>query len=233
MTSDLNKPIPLNQPITGWKEVIIEENNEPLVALSGFAPQHITVYPQYFKQQIEGALSVCYCRKSVANQLLEAAQKLPDGYKLVVWDAYRPLSVQAQLYEKIVRSLKEQNSQITQNEIEGYISVPSDDKSKPSPHSTGGSIDLTICDDKGVELDMGTDFDSFSEKAYTSFYEEDSETSEEILTNRRLLYNVMITAGFTNLPTEWWHFDYGNQLWAKQKNTTAFYSIIEQLTWMK
>ncbi len=83
-------------------------------------------------------------------------------------------------------------------------------------------------------LAMGTDFDEFSERARTRFYEErwkagDQTISEEHLCakNRRILYNAMIKAGFTNYPDEWWHFDYGNQFWGKITGCNAIYGPTE------
>ena len=82
-----------------------------------------------------------------------------------------------------------------------------------SPHLTGGSVDITLFDvATGEWLDMGADFDEPTERSYTHFYEDQPE--HMACTNRRLLYSVMTAAGFSNLPTEWWHFDYGNPLWA-------------------
>jgi len=67
---------------------------------------------------------------------------------------------------------------------------------------------------------MGTIFDDFSDRAATNYFEgmvtektHDNGTSIP-LHNRRLLYSIMTSVGFTNYFAEWWHFDYGNQFWA-------------------
>ena len=72
---------------------------------------------------------------------------------------------------------------------------------------------------------MGTEFDNFSNKAWTNHYEEYTQ-NDEIRDNRRLLYWTMINAGFTNLPSEWWHYDYGTKFWAYFNNTNALYEGI-------
>ncbi|CAK2155539.1 hypothetical protein VCRA2116O234_510012 [Vibrio crassostreae] len=59
---------------------------------------------------------------------------------------------------------------------------------------------------------MGTQFDENSLRSWSCALEHSSEAKQA--NNRRLLYNAMIGAGFTNLPSEWWHYDYGNQMWA-------------------
>ena len=65
---------------------------------------------------------------------------------------------------------------------------------------------VTIVDNFGNEINMGTEFDCFKDTANTNYYELNN-INDEIRNNRRLLYNAMLQAGFTNLPTEWWHFE--------------------------
>ena len=82
-----------------------------------------------------------------------------------------------------------------------------------SPHLTGGSVDITLYDlNTGATLDMGSDFDEPSERSHTDYYE--NKPSHPAHERRRLLHHVMTEVGFSNLPTEWWHFDFGNPLWA-------------------
>ena len=122
------------------------------------------------------------------------------------------------------------NDEDLNNNIEKYVSIPSQDSSHPSPHLTGGAIDLTIIDNNKLELEMGTAFDSFEDKSKTTFFEQLTKPSfQELiyLKNRRILFNLLSFVGFTNYPYEWWHYDYGNQYWAIQRNKqTAFYNKI-------
>ena len=88
------------------------------------------------------------------------------------------------------------------------------------PHNSGGAIDLTIEKD-GELLDMGTKFDDISKYIDTDFFEKDCDGEmsaskwQEIRSNRRLLYKVMIEQGFTNHPNEWWHYNLGNCPWSE------------------
>ena len=98
---------------------------------------------------------------------------------------------------------------------------------RPAVHSTGGAVDLTIVGPDGETLEMGTGFDEFNDATWTYAFEPDSGTglvNDEARDNRRLLYNVMTEVGFTNLPSEWWHFDYGDGMWAQLKNGNAIYA---------
>jgi len=91
------------------------------------------------------------------------------------------------------------------------VALPSTNLLKPSPHNTGGSVDLTIIDSVGRLLNMGTPFDEASIRAQTTYFDDPLNV---IRKNRQLLYNIMTRHGFTNYSEEWWHYDYGNQNWA-------------------
>lgn len=227
---NLNTPIPTGRSVEGWKNVAIEENGEPLVLLNSYAPDRISVEPQYHLQNIPNAISDCYCREGVASRLLHAAKAMPNGYKFLIWDAWRPVEVQHELFEFYKNDLQKRTGltgDALQTETQKYVSLPSIDELRPSPHLTGGAVDLTITASDGSLLNMGTIFDYFGNEAQTDYFETKSNNSKkdlEIRRNRRFLYNLLIAAGFTNYPHEWWHFDYGNQFWAVQGNRMAIYN---------
>jgi D-alanyl-D-alanine dipeptidase len=232
MSINLNKAIPSSRSVDGWKNVKIHECYDAMTMLDNYSLEFIKVYPQYYLQKIPYAVENCYCRKEVANLLLKAAENLPNGYKFLIWDAWRPTKVQNALFEKYKDDIKDKTD-LTGVEldeaVQKYVSLPSTDKLKPSPHLTGASIDLTIIDKNGNELDMGTGFDYFGSEAQTDFYEiKSSIFGKEVIIkqNRRLLYNILTNAGFTNYPYEWWHYDYGNQFWGVLTNKEAIYNKI-------
>jgi len=80
------------------------------------------------------------------------------------------------------------------------------------------------------ELNMGTQFDHFGGEAANAYFEhidEDQLTPEQrdARNNRRVLYDVMTQAGFANYPEEWWHWSYGDQMWAANlKKEEALYA---------
>jgi D-alanyl-D-alanine dipeptidase len=231
VTTLLSQAIPLStRPETNPAWPTIHECAEPLLPLTGLS-ERIHVYPYYAMQGYPGALPECYLRKSAAIRLVQAAESLPPGYKLVVLDGWRPYQVQLSLYEGWKQHLLDQGWQegeALRRELTKYVAYPSENPERPPRHLTGGAVDLTISDADGW-LDMGTDFDDFSPRAATRFFEElddSDERTNRIRRNRRLLYHVMITAGFTNYSEEWWHYDYGNQAWASIRGTTAIYGGI-------
>lgn len=209
--------IPPIKSITGWKEIEIRKSGEPLIPLNELPSNLIVVDSQYHKQGINHSSPVLYARETVAHMVIRAAKLLPKSYKLIIWDAWRPLDVQQALFNAHLRTLKEQKPETPlerlKEEAQTYVSLPSNDPLKPSPHHTGGSIDLSILTPDGNLLDLGTEFDHFGPEAATRFYEDRSLNLKEASprNNRRLLYHVMLTVGFSEYDKEWWHFDFGNQ----------------------
>ena len=205
----------------------IKDNGEELVRIDQLGTRKIIEDSQYVKQGFHGALDHCYVRESVAQQLIHAANELPNGYQLVIWDGYRPYEVQKAIYDDYYRTIQSNNPEKDEADwrqlTEDFVSYPSVNQEKPAPHITGGAVDLAIADAKGEPLDFGTAFDDFTEKAHTAYYEQLAQqrnlTKEEqiIRDNRRLLYHLLTAQGFTNYSLEWWHFDYGNQWWAQQQ----------------
>lgn len=201
-------------------QILIEESDEPLVELSQTDSQ-IKVVPVYAEQGIPGAISQCYVRQSVYLRLLNAANSLPASYKLVVLDSWRPTRVQQYLFDTFKESIRANKPLIGEAELlqktQEFVAKPNSDVKSPSFHLTGGSVDVTLSDANGQILDMGSLFDEGIPESHTAFLETKQElthTERMAQTHRRYLYWAMIDQGFTNLDSEWWHYDFGNQLWA-------------------
>ena len=202
--------------------------------------EKLDIEMQYPVLGMQNAEEKCFLRKEVAERLQKAAEGLPEGYKFRIWDAWRPFALQRELYEvyskDVIRDFHLENvSEEERNAvIRGFVSDPIPDREVPPAHTTGGAVDLTILDADGNELDMGTKFDAFTTRTSTDFFENDEIISnqdprwneahvKEIRENRRLLYWLMTDAGFTNLPSEWWHFDFGDRNWAYYNECPAIY----------
>lgn len=79
-------------------------------------------------------------------------------------------------------------------------------------HRLGGSFDLTIVNQAGEELYMGTDHDDLTNRAATDYFEKKKNLNvleKEAKKSRQLLKDVLIKAGFKNYPPEWWHWSWG------------------------
>lgn len=122
------KPIPNLPGMEGWQKISVEECSEPLIELNQLNPR-IEVSPQYFFRQIPGSEPTCYARAGVVEKLVEAAQVLPDNYKIVIWDAWRPTAVQQALFDEFLEQLRISepglDAQEYINRAQTYVSLPS------------------------------------------------------------------------------------------------------------
>ena len=225
-------PIPPLHSVRGWKSVPIEECGEGMVSLE--ESERVRIYPVYHNKGYKSAGEVIVVRRGVAERLNSAAHKLPKGYSIVILDGWRPLALQKELFEEQLAKLKAKDVPPGRlvEEAQKYVSIPSENPACPPPHSTGGAVDLTITTREDW-LDAGCDFDTWTEFAGVRFYERLLEerhlSSSEIraLHTRRRIYHLLTSVGFASYDEEWWHFDFGNQFWAKATNrSTAIYGKV-------
>jgi len=149
-------------------------------------------------QDLYGPFKRLFLHKRAADKLKAAIALLKHehpGYKFVIYDGLRPRSVQYLLWHKVAGTPQEK-----------YVADPK----KGSIHNFGLAVDLSVQDEKGRDLDMGTDFDSFTPLAETQLEKDKlaaGELTQAQLDNRLILRRPMEEAGFKVLPEEWWHFD--------------------------
>ena len=128
----------------------------------------------------------CVLRGAAVKRLSQVQDDLEKkGLGLKVYDCYRPLSVQKQMWQIMPDSR--------------YVANPT----QGSRHNRGAAVDITLVDSNGKELEMPTGFDDFTERASRSY----SGASAQAKKNRQLLEDAMKKYGFIPLATEWWHFD--------------------------
>lgn len=181
------------------------------VDLSGYG---FVTEPRYYFYGWSSSSRVL-ARESVAKLLLEAKSFLPKGYNLKIWDGQRPLAVQLKMIENFRRRIKHANPGLSEQGIgqvvDQFCAKPVKKVVGLDTHRNGGSLDLTIIDQQGKELYMGTEFDDATERAATDYFERQKKLvllEAEAKKNRRLLIKAMSGAGFTNYAPEWWHWSY-------------------------
>lgn len=230
------KPIPnldkKREKKLGYRNYPIENIDEEYVDVLTLGIAGENYYNKKFKdlKKESGAISELILRKSIADKLIAINKKLNNvGLELFVIDAFRPIQVQNYMHDVHAPSqLQERHPEWSKDRIMEEVSKfwafggtknGEIDPLSPPPHSTGAAIDLSIRKIGASEqLNMNADFDGLSDKSFTDYYEDSVEKNElanEAQGNRRLLYWIMIESGFENNPTEWWHFSYGDQMWAK------------------
>jgi D-alanyl-D-alanine dipeptidase len=180
---------------------------------------------------VPGSIPELYLRRSMTAKLKQVNARLaPIGVELYLFDAWRPQAVQRYFHDRwfpewLQARRPDLNGQALVDEVEKYWSAPTAGETSPSPHSTGGAADLTLVfSETRQPLFTGGMFDDVTESAWTDWFENaepKSMSDEEARANRRLLYWTMSEAGFANNPTEWWHYSWGDQMWARLANQPA------------
>lgn len=177
-----NDPMAFKDSIKGFAEIDFEklgiQNRMAYADTINF--MHSKIYP----------CARCFLRPDVAGALEKANEIAKEkGYVLVMYDCYRPYGFQKVMYELV-------------NDPR-YVAPPG----KGSNHNRGQAVDISLADNNGNLLDMGTPFDDFTEDSYSHSKNIPRQTRK----NRKLLRNIMTEAGFSVYKYEWWHFDYKKQ----------------------
>lgn len=129
----------------------------------------------------------CLLRARIAEAIVEVSKFVNEkGYKVMLFDCYRPHSVQYKMWEVLPNI--------------NYVANPE----KGSIHNRGGAIDVTFTDMNNNEIDMGTEFDFFGYEAYHSY----EFLPDSIQKNRLFLKNTLEDFGFKAIKTEWWHYSH-------------------------
>lgn len=176
-TANIKEKPELDYELALWKEII--NTNGVLLDI-----RYATV-SNFTKAQIYECAR-CFLRPELAliiNKIHDDIQKR-YGYGLKLYDCYRPRSAQQKLWDIVPSAM--------------YVTPPK----KGSMHNRGLAVDLTIVDENGIELDMGTDYDFFGKEAHRTYVHPDPEVRK----NRNLLKLLMEAHGLTGIRTEWWHY---------------------------
>lgn len=127
-----------------------------------------------------------YLRYGTVKKLKLVHEELKTwGFRLKIWDAFRPVEAQFKLWEVYP------DDTFVANPLTGY-----------SSHSRGNTVDVTLVTLEGEYVEMPTPFDDFSEQAKRTYIG----VSEKGKRNSVFLETVMEEHGFEPYKNEWWHF---------------------------
>ena len=180
-------------------------------------------YYWHFDPRPEGATEAIFLRKSIAEKLYKIDQKLyPVGLRLLIQEGYRPISVQNFVKEvSVLKGLRKEYPLLTELELKEKVKmfaacVDDDPVSFPTPHLTGGAVDLTLVySSSGEQVNMGKSAGLYNTAFPDSLEREDlSEKLENAKRFRRLLFWLACEQQMVVNPTEWWHLSWGDQMWA-------------------
>ena len=140
----------------------------------------------------------CFLRLKTVKALVKANTKfIQKGYRIQLFDCYRPLDIQKKMWQIVANP--------------EYVADPA----KGSIHNRGGAVDITLVDNNGKALDMGTPFDFFGPEASHNY----QLLSDEVKQNRLVLKKIMQENGFISFDSEWWHYNLQNASKDKVSNT--------------
>ena len=225
-----------------WNEITINENEDKLISIPNCFkficphPYHALGAPYKNKETIWKSREEVVKKLIKVNDYLKTKNK---SFHLLIYDSWRPIEVQEFMFKRAftleckrlnigIPIKNMQSYPLIIKKVEKYWAYPSFDEKCPPPHSTGGALDVSLADKYGNLVEMGGEIDQMDETSKPDFYKNVDER-EAIMWNKRrnLLKEIMIEFGFVQHPNEWWHFSYGDQLWAwKSKKENALYGKV-------
>jgi zinc D-Ala-D-Ala dipeptidase len=196
-----------------------------------------------------------YLRTSVTSRLVLMRDRLrSSGLEPVILDGFRNLEMQRELWRHILNQVQLRNQNISKGEVRiiarRYCWDPdiwnNEDPNTWPVHMTGGAVDMTLRRiESGEYLFMGSAFDDPDPVSHADYFErrriatkserELSVSEQAAMCHRRILFNAARIAGLTHYWAEWWHFDFGTQLFARAcaasgSRPISFYRAQESIT---
>ena len=211
-------------------------SKDPLVSVKD--SKKIIVQPVWkVKEDFEGKMYTDYIkshpnyqdvlvRSKVLRLLKMAANSLPNKYKLVVRAGHRPVEVQKRLLIEVMQDFKFQHPGVSDKKsLEHARMFVSDPDTKLPEHCCGAAVDVCLYDTINKRLvNFGSTMNDDSAISYLHAEEITTKQKE----NRIFLLKTMLDAGFSSYYAEWWHYSYGDQIWAWfYKEKASIYGIAE------
>ena len=150
---------------------------------------------------------VAYMTKEGANALAKAAGELrKQGYRLLIWDTYRPQKA-VDNFVVWINDPNDEGDRVFYPDLKKSDLVKGGYIATKSSHTRGSTVDLTLIKKDGSFVDMGGAFDLFSEISHPDY----KKLTRVQKKNRKILHDAMINAGFEGIDSEWWHFTLKNE----------------------
>jgi zinc D-Ala-D-Ala dipeptidase len=168
-----------------------------------------------------------FVRVGVLDRLLRAADALPAGVRLVLAEGYRTVATQRTHFIEHLDELRDALPELDEDaawmQAAASVSPP-----EVAPHCAGAAVDVTLTDDAGTPLDMGTRLNASPLESDARCHTDSPDVGPAARRHRTLLRTVLEQAGLVNYPTEWWHYSYGDRYWAfATGRAAALYGLVE------
>lgn len=215
------KQITRTLPRKFWDRIEIIENNELLIELQ--------ITEKLILQMADIPTSFLV-RKTVAEKLYTASNNLPDGIRLVVIEGYRSMEKQQRAWDRKFNVVKSENPNWTDEQINQEVGLVVARPAGITNHICGGAVDVMLVNQNNEPLDFGTEYAPADEigRSKCPMFAEDLTGKQK--QNRELIRNVMESVGFVWYPGEWWHYCYGDRMWALYSGRNkCFYGPINNI----
>jgi D-alanyl-D-alanine dipeptidase len=204
--------------------VKVNDNGEKLVDIFDlpkiYLPSQVVIDDEK-KEGMEDSKTP-YLREGVKERLGRVIDNLPNGYGILLREAYRAYEIQMDWFLKTYLKLHKKYPELSKEEVYNESVKYATDPDVYSPHVTGGAIDLALVDRDRNILDVGQWLDI--KEAAMFDYKGLSKQQREY---RDLLKSSMENEGFVNYPYEWWHYSYGDKYWGYVKKKEAVYDSVK------
>jgi D-alanyl-D-alanine dipeptidase len=189
------------EPIAALNKIREVENGEPLVDLRKIAPKVLAPRKQ----------TIPFVRQRVAEMLDEASHQFPEGIRLLVTDAWRPIARQVRIYEWMSACANEAFPNLSYAQLRRRVNrwVAPPDQLAPPGHCTGAAIDVILIDANGEEIDICAPYSRFIAAPTYAFG-----LTDHAKKHRDILVEAMLGVGFSNCRDEYWHYSFGDAGWA-------------------
>ncbi len=177
---------------TAFLPAVLSAGQPPLVDVAAVIPDAVVDLRYATRRNFVGEVlyppgARCLLRRPVAERLARAAARLRErGFRLLLYDCYRPLAAQRALWRRFPRP--------------GFVADPR----KGSNHNRAAAVDVGLAGAEGAEVELPTAFDTFGPRAGAYATEGLSPAARR---HRDLLRGAMLAEGFRPNRLEWWHFD--------------------------
>jgi len=205
--------------------------------ISAIPDNKIILGNSYYQMGLKGTLPEMYIREGVWKQLSLAKELLPNHLAFYLFDTYRSLETQKDLFLYMKTMIQNQHPSLSEDALMSktrtFVADPFNLEIRHKlSHPTGAAVDLSLYDlEKQQLVDMGTPFDDPTEQSATNYFEKyESSTEKEFHSVRMILHQTMLHVGFTNYAKEWWHYDLGDYSWSHKNGHTWYYDIIEKIS---
>lgn len=168
---------------------------------------------------------ITFLRSGALKRLTMVNEELKqNGMELIIYEGYRSKAKQKAMWDEEKKSIMLDHPSLSEEEIRKLLSKRIANPKGFGGHQTGGAVDVGLISD-GHLIDVGGNYLDFNKNTYTNNFKE---LTIDQKANRNLLTKTMKKYGFINFPAEWWHYSYGDIMWAAYgSHKLAIYDAID------